>query len=94
MADIDPNLVVQQFAEGHPRFIPSSTNNALLLEFIEDFDLPFDAHHLDLAYLNLAAQDKLELEPEEEPAPAPAPRRKVFQAFRNGRPVRGEVRSL
>jgi hypothetical protein len=87
---------VADFLSSHKRYKPTERNQLLLLEFLEDHDLPFSFESLSTAYTNLAAADKLDLEDLEETAP-PKPvgrQRRELVAYRNGRPVTGQVRSL
>jgi hypothetical protein len=89
--EIDYQKQITRFLASHPRYKPTERNKLLLLEFLDDHDLDLDS--VSIAYTNLAAADKLDLEDPEEP-PVVAPRRREFVAFRNGRPISGDVRPL
>jgi hypothetical protein len=91
--EIDYQKQITQFLASHPRYKPTERNKLLLLEFLDDHGLDLDS--LSIAYVNLAAADKLDLEdPEETAPPKPMGRRREFICYRNGRPLSGDVRSL
>ena len=89
MPEPDFQKEVADFLSSHKRYKPTERNQLLLLEFLEDHDMPFSFESLSTAYTNLAAADKLDLDDPEETAPSkPAGyRRREFVAFRNGRPL-------
>jgi hypothetical protein len=86
MPEPDFQKEVTDFLSSHKRYKPNERNKLLLLEFLEDHDMPLSFESLSTAYTNLAAADKLDLEAPEEPLVSVRPRR-VFRVFRNGRPL-------
>jgi hypothetical protein len=96
MPEPDFQKEVADFLSSHKRYKPTERNKLLLLEFLEDHDLDLTAENLDVAFLNLTAADKLDLDdPEETVLSKPVGyRRREFVAFRNGRPLSGDVRPL
>lgn len=86
MPEPDFQKEVADFLSSHKRYKPTDRNKLLLLEFIGDRDLDLTAENLDVAFVNLTAADKLDLEDPEEP-PVVTPRRRLYQVFRNGRPM-------